>query len=605
MPSLPLWPAPASSRHAILAGVFLFGVFVPSGAELPTAGDVEARWEDQMAAGLSAEKEKEWHAALEHYRAALGLSEQIPARDFRRLDTLEALAQLHYRRLKSDRRALPYLEEAAEIRLATGATLGTGARETWGSLQRIYYSHLAWKKAAWAGRYELRCQELRWGEDSPRLIWDLTLLAWQIDHARPGDPEAEELILRAVALADTPQKRGRTYTSAGDYYLRHERYEEANDYITAAIVAYEHTPVPQLQELVSLYGYLGEAYAGAGQTELAETSFLTALSLQEEWYGARHPKLVHPLYRLGKFLVEAGQPGEALPHLERAVALADAAWGPGSVGYLRETHRAALAALGRPVPEPATVSKWIDCCCGPGLAPEIEELLQNGELEAAEEFARSLVATRQAEHGAVSREAADALGELGLVLHDSGEAADVFERQFEIVWQLDETSPRELAWIAERVAWSSASIGDFERAERFRLIQIESLRVSPAQALLAEAWKYLGELRLELGRPEEAFHDFRLAAETWIALTGGMPPEAFKARGRMAWALIRAGRFREAEELLIQDLDALEDPARLTQESTGALERVLYALMRLYETTDRDGEAQAMEERRRALMALD
>jgi len=600
---------PGHLRPAVAAVVLLVGLSPPSGAQPPAEGGVEGAWEQRMAAARAAEKEKEWRAADGHYQQALRVAERFPVEDPRRVETLESLGRLHSLRLHSNREALLFYQQAAEIRLAAGTTTEPEAGDTWAALRRIYESTQAWERAAWAGRYELRCREVRWGEDSPRLTSDLTHLAWLVDQARPGDPEAEELILRAVGLADTLERRQSAYAAAGHYYLDRGRYDEASDYFAEAIVAHQDAPVPFLERLVSLHQGAGQAYAGAGQAELAEAAFLTAVALQEEKGGAHHRFLVRPLYRLGKFLADEGRPEEALPHLERAVALADVAWGPSSVGYVREELRQVLDALGRAAPEDqqATVSEGADCCCESGLSPEIEELRRKGELEAAVELARSQVETRQATHGAVSRPVADAWGQVGLVLWsvDAAGSVDAFERQLEILEQLEDTSPAELARVADRAAYQASVVDDPERAETFRLVQIESLRADGATASLAEALEDLGHVRSKLDRHEEAVEDFRWAAEIWSASAGEMSPGALEARRWMAWSLIRAQRFREAEELLVADLNELEDPTNLSQESSLALERVLYALIQVFEKTDRQGEAQALEERRRVLMAQD
>lgn len=600
---------PVQLRPAAVAVGLLVGLCTPSGAQPPAEAGGEGAWEQRMAAARAAEKEREWQGAAEQYREALRVAERFPAEDLRRVETLEALGGLHYWHFNNTREALPFYEQAAEIRLATGTTTNAEAGDTWEALRRIYRSTQAWEKAAWAGRYELRCREAQWGEDSPRLTSDLTYLGWLVDQARPGDPEAEELILRALGLVATLEQRQRAYAAAGRYYLDRGRYEEASDYFAQAIVAHEDAPVPFVERLVSVHEGAGQAYAGAGQAELAEASFRTAVALQEEKFGAQHPALVRFLYRLGKFLADEGRPEEALSHLERAVALADVAWGSSSVGYVREELRRVLDDLGRATPtdQQATASEGVDRCCDSDLSGEIEELRRKGELEAAVELARTQVESRQATHGADSRPVADAWGQVGLLLWsvDAAGSVDAFERQLEILEQLEGTSPAELARVADRAAYQASVVEDYERAEIFRLVQIESLRADGATASLAEALEDLGHVRSKLDRHEEAVEDFRRAAEIWSASAGEMSPDALEARRWMAWSLIRAQRFREAEELLVADLNELEDPTNLSQESSLALERVLYALIQVFEKTDRQAEARALKERRRALMAQD
>ena len=562
-------------------------------------------WDEHSAAARDAEQRKDWQAALGHYRQALEVAETLEAHDPRRLETLEALGEIYYWHLHQPAEALPYLERAAAFREATGTFSGKEAWNTLWALSSTYQSLQAWDKAVWAKTLELRSSEARWGKDSPRLASDLTHLAWLVDQARPGDPKAERYILRAIHLADTPERRRDAYASAGRYYLDRGRYDEAIDHLAEAIALHEAASVPNLERLYSLYGAAGEAYSGAGQPELAEKALTTAVTLQEERFGPSHPYLVRPLYDLGHLLLAQGRPEAALPHLERAVALADASWGRSSAGYVRDALAQAYQALDRPVPKRAKVSagEEDDCSCGSDLPPEIEALREKGEIKQAEELARKRVRSTAAEHGAVSREAAGAWGTLGLLLWstDPAGAADAYEEKLEILDHLDGVSSSEIARTADRAAYLASSLQQYERCEGLRLRQVKALRAGTASASLAEAVGRLGQARMWLERYAEAAEDYRRAAELWGAIAGEGSAKALEARQWMAWSLIRDNRFNEAEQVLVADLARLEN-AR-SQEEQRALEQVLLALTRVFEATGRDGEAQAMRERRRALMA--
>lgn len=593
-------------KSRFLTAVVLWLLVAGAASAVQPGGSGEiARWDEHTAAAREAEEREEWQAALGHHRRALGVADGFEAHDPRRLETLEALAGLHYRRLNQPAEALPYFERAAAIREATGAISGKPASKTWGALSSIYQSMQAWDRAAWADALGVRNLEARWGDDSPQLASDLTHLAWLIDQARPGDPEAERHILRAIDIADTPARRRDAYASAGRYYRDRGRYEEAIDHLAEAIAAHEAAPAPNLEDLVALYGDAGEAYAGAGQGELAEEAFATAVQLQEERFGSHHQYLVLPLYRLGELLLAEGRPGDALPHLERAVALADAAWGGSSAGYARQALARAFEALERPVPERARVAagEGDDCCSGSGLPPEIQALQQEGKIDRAARLARERALAAEAAHGAVSRKAADAWGDLGLVLWgvDPAGAADAYERKLEILGRLDGASPSEIARAAGSAAYLASTLEEYERCETLRLVQVETLRAGSASASLAEAVADLGKARIWLERYSRAAEDFRWAAELWEAVAGENSPEVLDARYWVAWSLIREDRFEEAEEVLVADLARLEN-AR-SQENQRALERVLASLAGLFEETGRDGEAQVMRERRLALLA--
>jgi tetratricopeptide (TPR) repeat protein len=298
--------------------------------------------------------------------------------------------------------------------------------------------------------------------------------------------------------------------------------------------------------------------------------------------------------------------------LERAVAVADASWGKSSAGYVRQDLARAYKALDRPVPKRARVAADAedDCSCDSGPIPEIEALRQeiealrqNGRIERATELARERVHSAEAEHGAVSRTAADAWGDLGLLLWqtDPAGAADAYERELEILRRMDDASASEVARAARSAANLAASLAQHERCEALRRVQVEALRAGSASASLADAMTDLGETHMQLERYAEATADFRRAAELWTTVAGDGSSEVIKVRGRMAWSMIRQSRFGEAEEVLVADLARLEN-AR-SEEDLWALERVLYALAEVFQETGRDVDAQTMRERRLALMS--
>ena len=64
-----------------------------------------------------------------------------------------------------------------------------------------------------------------------------------------------------------------------------------------------------------------------GQAETARRHYERTLAVWEKNLGAEHPRLAHPLMRLGKQMLARKQPRQALPLLERAVKLREGAAG--------------------------------------------------------------------------------------------------------------------------------------------------------------------------------------------------------------------------------------------------------------------------------------
>ncbi|MCA9661092.1 MAG: tetratricopeptide repeat protein [Myxococcales bacterium] len=101
--------------------------------------------------------------------------------------------------------------------------------------------------------------------------------------------------------------------SAGDYEGALASYDEA----LRALQAAEAGP----GEVGRLLYNLGVAYHLRGRFAEAAESYARSLELQTPVLGPDHPEIAYPLTGLGSSLVELGRFDDALPHLERALAI--------------------------------------------------------------------------------------------------------------------------------------------------------------------------------------------------------------------------------------------------------------------------------------------
>ena len=89
---------------------------------------------------------------------------------------------------------------------------------------------------------------------------------------------------------------------------------------------------------------LGDAYLDASQYATAEAAYNEALRLAEQHGGLESERVLAPLLGLGNTLATSGHHQEAIPRLQRALAItARAVWivRPASAGHAQDVGRAA------------------------------------------------------------------------------------------------------------------------------------------------------------------------------------------------------------------------------------------------------------------------
>ncbi|MBE0698169.1 MAG: tetratricopeptide repeat protein, partial [Anaerolineaceae bacterium] len=184
----------------------------------------------------------------------------------------------------------------------------------------------------------------------------------------------------------------------------------------------------------NLWLLLGENLQVMADFSGAGSAFSQALSLDEERLGSDHPNIVQDLNQQALNLRERGAPREALPLLERALQLVEAAQ-PGAeplakihilsslgltwqdLGDLEEARQQLEHALeltenvlGKAHPEVAS------CLDGLGIV-----LRDQGELEPARKFLERALAIDEASFGSVHPAVARDINDLGVILQSLGD----------------------------------------------------------------------------------------------------------------------------------------------------------------------------------------
>jgi eukaryotic-like serine/threonine-protein kinase len=147
----------------------------------------------------------------------------------------------------------------------------------------------------------------------------------------------EDHIDVGVSLANI----GETYTLRGDV-------DAAEPYLERALALRRRVLPAGHADIGLSLAVLAGLRARQGKHELARAGFVEALAVMEPALGPEHPFLAPALTGLGRALVELKRPAEAVPQLERALALRkDAKWDPVEIANTSEVLARALWAEGR------------------------------------------------------------------------------------------------------------------------------------------------------------------------------------------------------------------------------------------------------------------
>jgi serine/threonine protein kinase/tetratricopeptide (TPR) repeat protein len=162
-----------------------------------------------------------------------------------------------------------------------------------------------------------------------------------LDHAE----RAEQIYARQLG-SDHP-RRGEALVGVGAARFMRKDYK-------GSLAAYEAAePILRMHGRRDTFGFLlsntGETLLALDQLDRAQADFAQALEILETKLGPQHADLAFPLKGLGLAQLRAGRPRDALPPLERALALNEAAPGadPQERAEIRWALARALRAVGR------------------------------------------------------------------------------------------------------------------------------------------------------------------------------------------------------------------------------------------------------------------
>ncbi|MCB9704907.1 MAG: serine/threonine protein kinase [Myxococcales bacterium] len=270
--------------------------------------------------GLSLERHEEAEHRLRHTEA---IYERVRASDQKRAHLASRLGAVLLARGRYDealatlQRALDILGEGAGdqsmVRMSTLNIMGS-AYDLRGDLDPALEHY----------RKALAIAERQVGPDHPETAKILNNIA--IIHKGRGElEEARRHAERVVTIyrrvfgeahpdfAASLANLANLQLSAGDYEGALASYDEA----LRALQAAEAGP----GEVGRLLYNLGVAYHLRGRFAEAAESYARSLELQTPVLGPDHPEIAYPLTGLGSSLVELGRFDDALPHLERALAI--------------------------------------------------------------------------------------------------------------------------------------------------------------------------------------------------------------------------------------------------------------------------------------------
>jgi CHAT domain-containing protein len=100
--------------------------------------------------------------------------------------------------------------------------------------------------------------------------------------------------------------------------------DAALQHLTLALAAAEQGAGPSHPLVANLLGTLGEVHAALGHLPQAEAAWLRALPIAERFTGPASIQVAWLAFRIGATRLQLGRPAEAVPLLERALAIHDA-----------------------------------------------------------------------------------------------------------------------------------------------------------------------------------------------------------------------------------------------------------------------------------------
>jgi eukaryotic-like serine/threonine-protein kinase len=265
--------------------------------------------------------------------------------------TAEALLLLG--QLQSDGEDRPSAE--ATLRRATLAAESAGASHTavkaW-----LEWAHLAAERSDWATADERFDFATAWADrlgDQGALRGELLLRRGERLADSGAQDAARELHLKALALLERTSSdlRPLAIKDLGIDADTQGRYPEARDYYARALAEYERLYSPDHPTVGLVLNDIGQMECEAGNWQVGTAALERALHIAEGAFGPDDPRLINGEFNLALVLDGQDRPADALPLAERALASADKTYGPDhpSTAFALSALVNALTDLNRPL----------------------------------------------------------------------------------------------------------------------------------------------------------------------------------------------------------------------------------------------------------------
>jgi serine/threonine protein kinase/tetratricopeptide (TPR) repeat protein len=421
--------------------------------------------------------------------------------------------------------------------------------------------------------------------------------AQRVTRELEGQPEVQATLMQAI---------GNVYRNLGLYDLAEPLLRQALA-VRRRVLGDDHPAVAQC------LNNLGVVLRQRGDYDGAEPLFDEALEMRRRQYAdGNHPEIAESLNNLALLHQERGRHPEAEKLLREAIAIQRSAEG-GSGAELASL----LANLGILLTE---VGDWT------GAEPPFREALAlrrralgedhplvadslndlgvflgiQGDLESAEGMLREALAMRRRSLSEDHPTLAESLNNLGRLLREKGDYPGAEELYREAISIREKRLGRDHRLVAihvhnlGQVLQAQGKLGEAEVQLRDALaIRIKLFGEQHHEVGIS--YMALGDLLLEEGRPEAAEALLRKGVEV---LSANLPPNHWRiaqAESALGACLTALGRYREAEPLLVSSYESLAARRGPNHRRTQV---ALDHLIRLYDSTDRIAEADALRLKR-------
>ncbi len=484
--------------------------------------------------------------------------------------------------------AEPLLENALELRRRHLAPDDPSLADSLANVGELRVAWARFEDAETLHRRALALRRLKLGEEDPRLAESENDLALVLFHRGRPD-EAEELLRRALdrqqlALGEEHQEVAETLNNLAFVLRRKGRFAEARDLyqrsleMSQELLGEDHPQVArQLNNLALVQCAEGAHEAALELYDQAEALYLKVL-------GEEYPELATTRANRANCLLSMGDVEgarrlwDSVLELRRAILGNDHPSVAGTLNNLAELlyDRGELRVAERYLQEALDIYRRLSGGLHPDAAVTLNNLAaalqRRGELAEAEELYREALDLNRKVFGTTHRQIALNLNNLAvlLVARDDREAAVGYYREAIAMYrQLFGEEHLSVSRTQYRLAQALLGLGRPAEAEaEFRAsaaLRRKLLGDSSPEGRsrlhrdLARSVRGLGRALMDQGRPGEAEPHLREAMMIWLEQSARRQPGLALSQCTLGWALTALERYPEAESLLIESHDFLNE----------------------------------------------